>query len=285
MSIESHKTMTQYRNLLIQKQYSPNTIKTYCNYFKDYLNYFNGSNYQNISKEDINQYILSLIKKYKISVSQQNQRINAIKFYYEQVLGRKKEYYDIERPRKEKKLPEVLSKNEIASMLKVTKNLKHNCIIALLYSSGLRRSEMVNMKISDIDSNRMVIKINGAKGKKDRYVQLSLSLLKNLRKYYTEYKPKIWLFEGNDGCQYSPTSILNVVKKARKLAGIKKNVTPNTLRHSYATHHLEMGTDLRHIQAWLGHESLKTTEIYTHISENNFKNYRNPLDDILNSSE
>jgi integrase/recombinase XerD len=145
----------------------------------------------------------------------------------------------------------------------------------------LRRGEVINLRIDQIDSERMVIRITGAKGKKDRYVQLSQLLLELLREYYRQYRPKHWLFEGVNGARYSPTSVLNVVKNAAKKAGIRQRVTPHTLQHSYATHHLEMGTDLRHIQTWLGHASSKTTEIYTHISENNFKNYRNPLDELL----
>jgi site-specific recombinase XerD len=161
-----------------------------------------------------------------------------------------------------------------------TNNIKHKTLIALIYSCGLRRSEAINMRISDIDSQRMLIKIRGAKGKKDRYVQLAEGTLQLLRKYYIKEKPKNYLFEGQQGEQYSSTSISNVLKNSAKKAGIKKRVYPHILRHSFATHHLEQGTDLRFIQEWLGHESSKTTEIYTHVSKTDFSKFKNPLDDI-----
>jgi integrase/recombinase XerD len=273
-----------YLERLQQERYSENTIKTYTHYFRDFTSAFGEKELQKITKEEINTYILGLIHKKGISTSQQNQRINAIKFFYEKVLHRKKEYYQIDRPRKEKKLPDVLSKEEIGKLIKATENLKHKCLISLIYSCGLRRSEAVNLQIKDIDSSRMLIKITGAKGKKDRYVPLSGVLLELLRSYYRKEKPAKWLFEGAGGTQYSSTSIYNVVKNSARKAGIKKRIYPHILRHSFATHHLEQGTDLRFIQAFLGHESSKTTEIYTHVSNKELLKFRNPLDDILDSS-
>jgi len=271
----------RYTEKLETERYSSNTIKTYKYYFSDFITAFEGRNPEQVTKEEINQYILRLIREGNISASQQNQRINAIKFYYEKVLGKGKEYYQIERARKERKLPDVLSKEEIGKMIKATENLKHKSLIALIYSCGLRRSEAINLKLEDIDSKRMMIKIRGAKGKKDRYVQLSGSVLNLLRPYYKKEKPANWLFEGPKGQQYSATSIFNDIKNAAQKAGIKKRVYPHILRHSYATHHLEQGTDLRYIQEWLGHESSKTTEIYTHVSKNDFNKFKNPIDDIL----
>lgn len=270
-----------YLERLKQKRYSESTVKTYTHYFKDFAAFFDGRNLCDVTKEEIDGYILQLIQERDISVSQQNQRINAIKFYYEKVLGREKKHYSIERPRKEKKLPDVLSKEEIGAMLKSTENLKHKTLIAIIYSCGLRRSEAINLKIEDIDSRRMMIKIRGAKGKKDRFVQLSAGLLELLRDYYKEYKPKVWIFEGQKGGQYGAESILQVVKTSALRAGIKKRVFPHILRHSYATHQLEQGVDIRFIQQWLGHESLKTTQRYTHVSENNFRHFKNPLDELL----
>jgi site-specific recombinase XerD len=228
---------------------------------------------------------LEIIEKKQISISQQNQRINAIKFYYEKVLEQEKEFYQIDRPRKERQLPDVLSKEEISLMLKNTQNIKHRCLIAIIYSCGLRRSEVINVKLVDIDSNRMLIKIRGAKGKKDRYVQLTKNILPILREYYKRDKPEIWLFEGSYEKQYSAISIYKVVKRAAVKAGIRKRVYPHILRHSFATHHLEQGTDLRYIQEWLGHDSSKTTEIYTHVSQTNFLNIKNPIDDIVFDDE
>ena len=272
---------TAYIDLLEQKRYSKNTQTIYTSYFGDFIRNFKDRELADISKEEINTYILNLIREKNISASQQNQRINAIKFYYEKVLGRQREYYDIERPRKEMKLPNVLSRQEIREMICVTSNIKHKTIILLLYSAGLRRSELSNMKIRDIDSKRMLIKIVGAKGKKDRYVQLSKYALKILKDYYLEYKPIEWIVEGSGKQKYSDGSILAIVKSASRKAGIQKRVTPHMLRHSYATHHLEKGTDLRYIQEWLGHSSSKTTEIYTHVSEKNFNNFVNPLDELF----
>ncbi len=274
-----------YLERLEQERYSESTIKTYTHYFRDFISAFSEKDLQYITKEEINAYILKLIQEKDISSSQQNQRINAIKFYYEKVLNRKKEYYQIDRPRKERRLPDVLSKEDIGRMIKATANLKHKCLISIIYSCGLRRSEAVNLRLKDIDSKRMLIKIRGAKGKKDRYVPLSGVLLELLRNYYRKEKPSNWLFEGLGGMQYSTTSIYNVVKNTARKAGIKKRIYPHILRHSFATHHLEQGTDLRFIQAFLGHESSKTTEIYTHVSNKELLKFKNPLDEIFDSDE
>ena len=163
-------------------------------------------------------------------------------------------------------------------MISKTRNLKHKCIISLLYSAGLRRSELLNLKIEDIDSKRMLILVRQAKGNKDRVTLLANSILEDLRAYYMEWKPKVYLFEGVHGGKYSPQSILKLVKRASEKAGIPKNVTPHMLRHSFATHLLENGTDLRYIQSLLGHNSSRTTEIYTHIATNHFNTIKNPLD-------
>jgi integrase/recombinase XerD len=270
---------------LERKRYSEKTVSTYTSYFRDFAAHFHGRDLETITPEEINQYILWLIRNKGISHSQQNQRINAIKFYYEKVLGREKLYFEVERPRKEYKLPDVLSKDEVSAMIGSTDNLKHKFLIVMIYSCGLRRSELIGMKLSDIDTDRMLIKIRYAKGKKDRYVQLARGALVMLRQYLQEYSPVVWLFEGQKGGQYSAESVLNIVKQAGRRAGIKKNVYPHMLRHSYATHHLEQGTDLRYIQEWLGHSSSKTTERYTHVSKADFSRFRNPFDDIDESAK
>ena len=270
-----------YIEILRQKRYSQSTIKTYSAYFKDFIHYFSESALEEITSQEINAYILVLISEWDISSSEQNQRINAIKFFYEKVLRKERHVYEIERPRKEIILPNVLSKTEVGAILKATNNVKHKTMISVIYSCGLRRSEAIGLKISDIDSKRMMIKITGAKGKKDRYVQLSDGLLKLLREYYTEYKPKLWLFEGQNGGHYAVESISSLLKTAAQKAGINKRVYPHMLRHSFATHQLEQGIDIRFIQSWLGHESVKTTQRYTHVSEHNFRNFKNPLDELL----
>lgn len=269
-----------YLEHLQQERYRENTIKIYTYYFKDFVAEFEGRDLQKITKEEINAFILRLIKERNISTSQQNQRINAIKFYYEKVLGNDPEYYNIGRPRKERKLPDVLSKKEIGAMIAATENLKHKCLITLIYSCGLRRSEAINLKLEDIDSKRMLIKLNDAKGGKDRYINLPVQLLELFRKYYQEYKTSVYLFEGQKGGTYSAESIWKVIRQAAQRAGIKKRVYPHILRHSFATHHIEQGIDIRYIQEWLGHESIKTTQRYTHVAGNKF-NFKNLLDDIL----
>jgi len=270
-----------YFEMLKQKRYSPSTIKTYVAYFKDFLHYFSERDVAEISGGEINAYLLDLINKWDITTSEQNQRINAIKFYFEKVLRKARQVYEIERPRKEKILPDVLSKQEVGAILRATENMKHKTLLSAIYSCGLRRSELVNLKVNDVDSKRMMIKVSSAKGKKDRYVQLSEGLLKLLRQYYREYKPGIWLFEGQKGGQYSAENIAILLKTAAQKAEITKRVYPHMLRHSFATHQLEQGVDIRFIQAWLGHESVKTTQRYTHVSEHNFKNFKNPLDELL----
>ncbi len=267
-----------YYDILDQKRYSDSTKATYVNYFEDYIRYFIGRNLKEITSEEINNYILDLIRNKKISASQQNQRINAIKFYYEKVLGYDKLHYNIERPRSTNTLPNVLSVSEVKKIIDNTRNIKHKCVLSLLYSAGLRRSELINLKLDSILSGQMQIKINNGKGKKDRYVGLSSHLLQLLRKYFHEYRPKEWLIEGQNQKQYSATSVLNVVKRSGKRAGISRRVTPHMLRHSFATHHLESGTDLRYIQEFLGHSSSKTTEVYTHVAKTDFSRFRNPLD-------
>jgi len=273
--------LEKYRDLLIQKRYSRNTQKVYMKYFSDFCRKFGTENIDRVSKEKINTYICELIQEKNISASQQNQRINAIKFYYEKVLGREKEYYELHRPHKEQKLPKVISKNDVKRILNSCTNIKHKSILMLIYSAGLRRSELINLKISDIDSERMVINIRGAKGKKDRISLLSKNMLSLLRIYYKVYRPKKYLFEGQTGGKYSPTSIANILKKAAIKAGIRKTVTPHMLRHSFATHLLEQGTDLRYIQELLGHSSSKTTEIYTHVSKKAIDQIKNPVDDFF----
>ncbi|MBC8214403.1 MAG: site-specific integrase [Candidatus Marinimicrobia bacterium] len=275
--------LCKYNDLLIQKRYSSNTIKTYCNYFKAFVTYFESKNIDDVSTNQINSYILELIKLKDISISQQNQRINAIKFYYEKVLGREKQCYSLLRPKKEQTLPKVLSKQEITKILSVTKNIKHRMIISILYSGGLRKSELINLKIDDIQSDRGLLRINGSKGKKDRFTILSEPLLKQLREYYIQYRPTLYLFEGQSGGRYSAESVSKLLHKATGIARLNKRVTPHMLRHSFATHLLEQGTDLRYIQELLGHSSSKTTEIYTHVSKKNFQNITSPIDDILES--
>lgn len=220
-----------------------------------------------------------LVMERNITESYQNQAINAIKFYYERVLGGQRKIYLIERPRRDTKLPVVFSTDEVVAILKCTQNIKHRAILMVIYSGGLRISEAANLKISDIDSKRMQIRIVSAKGDKDRYTLLSEKALNTLREYYKVYRPAQWVFEGVTGERpYSVRSIQQILKAAVKRAGINKKVTVHTLRHSFATHLLEQGTDIRYIQSLLGHASTRTTEIYTHITTSGFGKIKSPMD-------
>lgn len=265
---------------LKELRYSEHTVSVYCNTFTEFINYYSDTDIASISEPMIVDYLRYLVIDRKISSSYQNQAINAIKFYYERVLGETRKVYLIERPREEKTLPIVLNETEISDILKAAENLKHKTILMTCYSAGLRLSELTNLKLKDIDSERMQIRISQAKGKKDRYSILSPKLLVLLRKYFAKYEPKIWLFEGQTGGQYSTRSIQIIMHEATFKAGIKKKISVHTLRHSFATHLLESGTDLRYIQSLLGHESSKTTEIYTHITTKGFDQIISPLDKL-----
>lgn len=266
-----------YLDKLELKKYSNNTAKTYTSCFERFINHFYSKELIEINEQDIRIYLQKLIKENK-SDSYINQSINAIKFYYEIVLGMPNRFYAIERPRKKKQLPKVLSKEDITTMINSTTNMKHKCILSLLYSSGLRRSELLNLKLEDIDSKRMLINISQAKGNRDRITVLNQSVLNNLRTYYKLFLPQTYLFEGViPNSKYSAESVLKVVKQAARKAKINKNVSPHMLRHSFATHLLEDGVDLRYIQVLLGHNSTKTTEIYTHVASSTFKSIKDLL--------
>jgi len=267
-----------YLAKLRELRYSTNTIDSYTFMFKEFINYYPDKELGDITEEEIVGYLQYLVTERKISTSYQNQAINAIKFYYERVLGGRRRVYLIERPREEKFLPEVLSQEEVTALLNAIDNLKHKAVLMTIYSGGLRISELINLKIKDIDSNRMQIRIEQGKGKKDRYTLLGQKTLEVLRSYVKQYQPREWLFEGVNYGPFSETSIKKALKTALERTKITKHVTPHTLRHSFATHLLESGTDLRYIQSLLGHQSTKTTEIYTHITVKGFDQIKNPLD-------
>lgn len=268
----------EYKNKLIELRYSKNTYDVYTDFFEEFINYYEDYNLEDITEEMINDFQRYLITERCVATATQNQAINAIKFYYERVLGQARKVYYIERPREETFLPTVLSTEEVNAILKSIENLKHKAIIMTIYSGGLRISEVINLKLKDIDSKRMQIRVEQGKGKKDRYTLLAQKTLEVLREYVKEYKPKEWLFEGEKGGKYGIRSIQNILKIALKKVGIVKKISVHSLRHSFATHLLENGTDLRYIQALLGHSSSKTTEIYTHITTKGFDSLKNPLD-------
>ena len=270
----------KYQNFIKLKGYSENTLRTYSLEFAQLLYQIEDYPVQKLTPQKLQSYFLFCIKDLKLSENQIHSRINAVKFYFEQVLHKPKMFLNIPRPKKAKRLPKALSKNEIQKLFKVTTNLKHQLILKLCYGMGLRVSEIVNLKIEDIDSDNMQVLISRGKGKKDRYVTLPKSVLTDLRKYYKIYQPAEYLFQGQYGGAYSKRSAQAVFKNAMKKAGIKKRVGIHGLRHSYATHLLEMGTDISLIQKLLGHNNLKTTLLYTEITDKNLKNVKSPLDYI-----
>jgi len=275
----SSRVPESYLNKLIIKRYANNTIRTYCSLFARFLNRYKNQDIYDLGEAEIQQYMKELILAGK-SNSFINQMINAIKFYYEIVLQMPNRFYELNRPIKREQLPKVISKESVIKMIDCTTNLKHKCLIALIYSAGLRRSEALELLPEHINSDRMTITIIHGKGGKDRITTLSSYLLDLLRQYFKEYRPKYYLFEGQKGGQYSATSILKVVRNAGYKAGVSTKVTTHMLRHSFATHLLEDGTDLRKIQNLLGHNSLKTTEVYTHVATDFQLGVKNPLDSL-----
>lgn len=262
------------------KGYSNSTLKTYHSEFGIFLNHLKQIPAESCTTEDIRNYILYCINELKLSEATIHSRINAIKFYFEQVLKRERFLIEIPRPKKPLQLPKVIAPADIKKMFEATLNLKHNTMLKLCYGLGLRVSEIVNLKISDIDSRSMQVFIERAKGKKDRYVNLPESILPQLRTYFIEYKPQKYLFEGQFGAQYSSRSAQQVFKTAMQRAKISKAVGIHSLRHSFATHLLEQGTDIRFIQELLGHSDIKTTLIYTHVNDKSIRKIISPLDNL-----
>ena len=261
----------------VVRKYSRRTIKLYLHYNEELLKFSNKTSYQ-ISNDDVRDYLYYLSEKKNASASTLNIVINALKFYYGEVL--KREFvYEITRPKKDKKLPVVLSPEEVSGILSSVNNIKHKLILMLIYSVGLRVSEVVKLKPEDIDAERKLIHIKGAKGRKDRYTMLSDVAMKTLREYQRKYKLQTWLFLGQRKDKHiSIRTVQAIFEQARDKAGIGKDVTVHSLRHSFATHLLENGVDLRYIQELLGHKHSKTTEIYTHVSNKNLREIKSPLD-------
>jgi len=265
---------------LTLKRYSWRTIKTYKNCFRQFIRYYDDIKPSRITRKQIDGYVEYLIREKKISESHQNQILSAVKMFYEEVVGQGQKVQNLLRPKKPQKLPHVLTEEEVARLLRSVDNLKHRCILMLIYSAGLRLGEAVNLRIVDLQPQAKRLFVRGGKGKKDRCTILSEKAWKQLQEYLSLYRPVEWLFEGQTGGQYSARSIQSVFAQARKKALINPYATVHTLRHSFATHLLEKGIDLRYIQELLGHESSKTTEIYTHITRKGWENLRSPLDDL-----
>lgn len=262
------------------KKYSPSTIRVYLGEFNHLLSLLKDFPVDKMTPKRLKDYFLYCVEKEKMAERKLNGKINAIKFYFEQVLNRPKMFFDIPRPKKPQTLPKALSKKEVKRIFSVTTNIKHLLALQLAYGMGLRVSETVNLKVKDIDSERMVVHIRGAKGKKDRYVPLPESLLELLRRYYLQYRPEDYLLEGQYGGQYSKVSVQHIFKTAMRKARIYKTIGIHGLRHSYATHLLESGADMRFIQELLGHNSIKTTQIYTKVTPRSLSKIMSPLDNL-----
>ena len=280
LSQQNLLALIAYRNLLTVKKYSEDTIRNYCNAFHHLLRLLGAINVDDLNKERLQSYLLWLVEKKNCSTSYLNTTINAIKFYYEQVLQREKEYYNLPRPRSIKSLPDVLAEEEVSNIIQSLTNIKHKAIIMTGYSAGLRASEIVNLKIRNIDKLRMTIKVEGGKGNKDRYVPYSTALQEVLREYYIKYRPKEYVFEGAGGGQYSVRSAQEILANAKVKTKITKKGSLHLLRHSFATHLLEGGTDIRYIQELLGNENMKTTLRYTHVTPKAIKKIQSPLDKL-----
>ncbi len=273
-----------YEETLKVQRYSDATIINYIAQFRFFLEFILPVTADNFTEKDVHRYLNHLVNKRRVSISTQNVAINAIKFHLEHVKKEARAVYYIDRPRKEKKLPVVLSFEEVTALLGCVKNLKHRCLLMVMYSAGLRIGETLKLTRRDIDPGRRVVYVRGGKGKKDRITLLSRVALETLVDYLKQYKPQKWLFEGPSQEAYSERSVNKLIKKAASAAGILKPVSAHTLRHSFATHLLERGTDLRYIQQLLGHESSKTTERYAQVTKRGFEQLISPLDYLFSSN-
>ena len=268
------------REQLILKGYTKNTQRTYYYEFAQYLYLLGDHDAELIDEAKIRSYFLYCAEVLKMSESQINSRYNAVKFYYEQVLKRDKFLIDLPRPKMPSQLPKHISTRDIKRLFDAVTNPKHLLMLKLCYGMGLRVSEIVNILITDIDSGNMQVLIQQAKGKKDRYVNLPESILDDLRSYYKEYRPKKYLFEGQAGGKYSIRSVQYVFKNAMTKAKINKEVGIHGLRHSFATHLLENGTDMSFIQILLGHNDIKSTMKYAKVAKKSLKSVKSPLDNL-----
>ncbi len=269
-----------FRKWMEQHRYSEQTIRNYLNHLSQFFVYLGDIDIKEVTTNDVIGFNHDVIIKQKLSISYQRVVTGAIKLFYSHFFDHKMDIDRLDRPFREKTLPMVMSKEEVQQILKCVDNIKHKTMLSTIYSCGLRRGEMLSLKIVDLDRDRNLIRIVQGKGKKDRYVPFSEKLKGMLDEYFLAYKPKTYVFEGLSSGQYSARSIAKVLEHAVAKSGVQKKVTLHTLRHSYATHTLDAGTDLRYIQEILGHSSPKTTMIYTHVSSRRIGEIRSPLDDL-----
>lgn len=281
LTSEGQEILKSYLKYLNGKRYSESTLSVYGSFIEEFLRFNANKSAETLTKDDVRLYVEWAVRKLRYAISTHRQLISAIKhfayFYPECAIDAEQ----IEAPKKDRKLPVVLGKEEVLQLLQVTRNLKHRTVIALLYSCGLRIGELIDLRLSHFDFNRMQLTIRNSKGRKDRMVILAESFLPLFKNYYLTYKPDVYFVENPKGGKYAPTTVRTFLKQSCILAGITKRVTPHTLRHSYATHLLENGTDIRYIQALLGHSKPETTMVYTHVAMRDLRSIRNPLDAAL----
>jgi integrase/recombinase XerD len=264
------------------RNYSNKTIKAYVSCIRLLVRYIRPKHPRNATNDDLRSFLLFLIEHEHYASATINQVINALRLLYVDLYRKPMALGKLPRPKKERKLPVVLSENEVRRLFDGLPNLKHKAMLMLVYSAGLRVGEVVRLCWEDLDEERCMIHIRGAKGKKDRYTILSRVVMQSLQAYWNVYQPREWLFEGDRrGKPYAIRSAQNVFERAAQRAGISKHVSMHSLRHAFATHMLEHGTDLRYIQDLLGHESIKTTEIYTHVSKRKVAQLQSPIEHLI----
>ena len=278
---EQKKILNNFYLFLKGKRYSQSTIQTYTVFVADFINFHTKTPLEELTNRDVELFIETVFIERNYSVSSQRQFISALKIFTVFCPQTKINNLSLERPKKSRTLPSVLSQEEVLRIIQYTQNIKHRAILTLLYSCGLRIGELINLKLADFHVERKQLIVKKGKGRKDRYVSLADSFLPLLSNYYHSYKPTIYFVEGQNGGKYSAESIRSFLRKSCKKAGIRKLVTPHTLRHSYATHLLENGVDLRYIQTLLGHSKPETTMIYTHVQRKDLMEIQNPLDVAL----
>ena len=278
---EQKQLLNQFYLFLKGKRYSQSTIQTYTFFIADFINFHTKTPLAELTNRAVELFIETVFMERNYSVSSQRQFISALKIFTVFCTQTKIHNLSLERPKKSRILPSVLSQEEVLRIIQYTQNIKHRAILTLLYSCGLRIGELINLKLIDFHIDRKQLIVKKGKGRKDRYVSLADSFLPLLSNYYHSYQPTIYFVEGQNGGKYSAESIRSFLRKSCKKAGIRKPVTPHTLRHSYATHLLENGVDLRYIQTLLGHSKPETTMIYTHVQRKDLMEIQNPLDVAL----
>ncbi|MFD2529303.1 tyrosine-type recombinase/integrase [Polaribacter marinaquae] len=281
LSADEKVLLNNFYLYLKGKRYSKSTIQTYTFFVADFINFHTNTALNELTNKSVELFIESVFIERNYSVSSQRQFISALKLFIVFCPETLINNLELVRPKKSKKLPNILSQEEVLKIIGVTQNLKHKAILALIYSCGLRISELINLKLENFNIDRKQLVIKNSKGRKDRYVSLADSFIPLLSNYYYSYKPEIYFVEGQNKGKYSAESVRQFLKKNCLKAGIRRTVTPHTLRHSYATHLLENGVDIRYIQSLLGHSRPETTMIYTHVKRKDLMEIQNPLDRAL----